>query len=98
MQKEKNNKKLSKIFTKLFSDAVATCLLEEWPLMTNLFECESLEGPVPRLFTANIEEAKKNFTTNLDLAYKVISRLVCKMFTAENLHPLHAMAYLDNPK
>lgn len=82
----------------LFSDAVATCLLEEWPLTTNLFECESLEGPVPRLFTVSLDDAKKNFTSNLDLAYKDIYRLVSRMFTAENLHPLHAMAYLDNPK
>ena len=79
-------------------DAVATCLLEEWSLTADLFDCDSLEGPVPRLFTANLEDAKKNFTTNLDLAYKDLSRLTNRFFTTENLHPLQAMTYLDNPK
>ncbi len=73
------------------SDAVATCLLEEWPLTTEMFECDSLEGPVPRLFVSNLEEAKRNFTMNLDLVHKDISRITGRMFTAENLHPLHAM-------
>jgi hypothetical protein len=49
----------------------------------------SMEGPVPRLFVSNLEEAKRNFTTNLDLAHKDISRIHGRMFTAENLHPLH---------
>jgi hypothetical protein len=80
------------------SAAVATCLLEEWPLTTEMFKCDSLEGPVPRLFVSNLEEAKRNFTTNLDLAHKDISRITGRMFTAENLHLLHAMAYIDNPK
>jgi hypothetical protein len=77
---------------------VATCLLAEWPLSTDLFDCDSLEGPVPRLFVNNLEEAKLNFTTNLELAHKDITRITGRMFMAENLHPLHAMAYLDNPK
>jgi hypothetical protein len=62
-----------------------------------MFECNSLEGPVPRLFVSNLEEAKCNFTTNLDLAHKDISCITGRMFTAENLHLLHAMAYIDNP-
>jgi hypothetical protein len=52
------------------------CLLEEWPLTTEMFECDSLEGPVPHLFVSNLEEAKRNFTTNLDLAHKDISKNV----------------------
>jgi hypothetical protein len=77
---------------------VATVLLAEWPLTTNLFDSDSLEGPVPRLFTANLEEARKNFTTNLDLAFKDLNKLTSQFFTTENLHPLNALEYLDKPK
>ncbi len=77
---------------------MATVLLAEWPLTTNLFDSDSLEGPVPRLFTANLEEARKNFTTNLDLAFKDINKLTSRFFTTENLHPLNALEYLDKPK
>ena len=77
---------------------MATVLLAEWPLTTNLFDSDSLEGPVPRLFTANLEEARKNFTTNLDLAFKDLNKLTSRFFTTENLHPLNALEYLDKPK
>jgi hypothetical protein len=81
-----------------FRDAVATVLLQEWPLSTALFDGEVLEGPVPRLFTSSYDDAKSNFTTNLDLAYKDISRVLAKIFIPENLSPLSALAYLHNPK
>ena len=77
---------------------MATVLLAEWPLTTNLFDSDSLEGPVPRLFTANLEEARKNFTTNLDLAFKDLNKLTSRFFTTENLHPLNALEYLEKPK
>jgi hypothetical protein len=81
-----------------YRDAVATVLLAEWPLTTNLFDSDSLEGLVPRLFTANLEEVRKNFTTNLDLAFKDLNKLTSRFFTTENLHPLNALEYLDKPK
>ncbi len=63
-----------------------------------VFDSDSLKGPVPRLFTANLEEARKNFTTNLDLAFKDLNKLTSRFFTTENLHPLNALEYLDKPK
>jgi len=77
---------------------VATVLLAEWPLEASLFDCDSLEGPVPRLFTSDVDEAKRLFTTNLDLAHKDLSKLMNRFFATENLHPLNALAYLDNQK
>ena len=82
----------------LHRDAVASVLLQEWPLSANMFDGEVLEGPVPRLFTSSLDDAKSNFTTHLDLAYKDISRLMAKLFIPENLSPLNALAYLHNPK
>ena len=57
----------------MFSDAVATILVHEWPLQATYFDGEHLDGPVPRLFTANLEEAKTAFTSNLSNSYKVPS-------------------------
>jgi hypothetical protein len=34
----------------------------------------------------------------LDLAYKDLTRLMGKFFSTENLHPLNALAYLNDPK
>jgi hypothetical protein len=82
----------------LFRDAVATVLLQEWPLTTAMFDGEVLEGPVPRLFTSTLDEARGNFTTNIDFAYKDITRLMGKFFIPENLSPLNALAYLHSPK
>ena len=82
----------------MYRDAVATVLLGEWPLTANLFDSDHLEGPVPILFTSNLEDARRNFTTHLDLAHKDLIRLTGKFFSTENLRPLKAMAYIDNPK
>ena len=82
----------------IFRDAVASVLLAEWPLEANLFDCDIIEGPVPRLFTSDLEQAKSLFTTNLDLAYKDLTRLMGKFFSTENLHPLNPLAYLNDPK
>ncbi len=83
------------------SDAVATCLLEEWPLTTEMFECDSLEGPIPRLFVSNLEEAKRNFTTNLDLAHKDIlphhrEDVHCQEPTPAPRHGIHRQPKVRN--
>jgi hypothetical protein len=77
---------------------VATLLCEEWDVTSPFFDGEALEGPVPRLFTADLEAAKAAFETNLELAYKDVSKILGRFFIAENLDRTKTMAYLHNPK
>jgi hypothetical protein len=63
-----------------------------------MFDGDSIEGPVPRLFTSALDEARAAFTSNIELAHKDISRLMAKFFIPENLAPLKALSYLHAPK
>ena len=81
----------------MFSDAVDSVCLQEWPLTATIFDGDGIEGPVPRLFTSALDEARAAFTSNIKLAHKDISRMMAKLFIPENPAPLNG-SYLHATK
>jgi hypothetical protein len=53
---------------------------------------------VPRLFTDNLARSKEGFETNIDLAFRDLTKVLGRFFTAENLSADKSMAYIASPK
>jgi hypothetical protein len=53
---------------------------------------------VPRLFADNPARAKEGFESNTDLAFRDLTKVLGRFFTAENLAADKSMAYIASPK
>ena len=93
----KLNKKHN-IFIVLTRDQVLTVALGEWPATVNMWDGETLSGPVARLFATSPEAATKEMEGHPGNTFKDMNRLNSKFFVSENIAPEDAFAYILNPR
>ena len=81
-----------------FSDNIATVLLKSWDMDSTLFDGELLAGPVPTLFSDNIETSSNNVMAD-PLKFHWDMAKICKCFLMhETISVEEALAYAKKPR
>jgi hypothetical protein len=77
---------------------VPAVLLAEWDLQTDYFDGATLNGPVPRLFAAQPDEARSALLSDPAKAFKDLQRIHSRLFIAENIPASEAWSFVGNPR
>jgi hypothetical protein len=77
---------------------VPAVLLAEWDLQTDYFDGATLNGPVPRLFAAQPDEARTALLSDPAKAFKDLQRIHSRLFIAENIPATEAWSFVGNPR
>ena len=79
-------------------DTVLTVMMGEWALKTDMWDGETLSGPVARLFAASPEAATKAMKEHLGSAFKDLNRINGKVYMSENIQATEAFGTFKNPR
>jgi hypothetical protein len=77
---------------------VPAVLLAEWDLQTDYFDGATLNGPVPRLFAAQPDEARTALLSDPTKAFKDLQRIHSRLFIAENIPASETWSFVGNPR
>ena len=80
------------------SDNVPTMLLMSWGLDCQMFEGDSVAGPIPTLFGEDIIASKSAISANPERAFSDFQRLVRAFFMPETLQPEEAPNFVKKPR
>ncbi len=79
-------------------DTAATVLLQEWPVQTDYFDGDVIEGPVPWLFAEDPTEAAAAIGAQAAKAFKDLQRLYGRLFVPENIPHTTAVDHIASPR
>jgi hypothetical protein len=82
----------------LFSDNVPAVNIGSWPLEVSMFDGDLMAGPVVSLFAEDIEEARRNVTSNPQRAHGDLQRVMRAFFMPETILPEDAQAIIKKPR
>ena len=80
------------------SDNIASVLVKTWDMDSTLFDGELLAGPVPTLFSENVEASNTSVLADpLKLHWDMMK--ICKCFIMyESMSVVEAQAYIKKPR
>lgn len=81
-----------------FSDNVPTVLLKSWPLDATLFDGDLIAGPVPTLFSVDIEGTASAILHNPVRCHSDVSRMTRVFFMPENITTEEAIKLAKKPR
>jgi hypothetical protein len=77
---------------------VPTIAVASWPAETRLFSGDDTAGPIPTLFSEDIEAAREAITENLIRAHSDLQRLMKIFIMPETIDMEEAIAMVKKPR
>ncbi len=82
----------------MFSDIVPTICLAKWPLEATMWDGDEIAGPVPTLFTEDVESATAAITKDVARAHQDLSRISRVFFVPEHVNMAKAALLVKKPR
>ncbi len=82
----------------MFSDNVLTICLAKWPLEATMWDRDEIAGPVPTLFTEDVESATAAITKDVARAQQDLARISRVFFIPEHVNMAKAALLVKKPR